>query len=326
VTRTAEDPTSLWRVPDVAGPDVADGRDLLARTAPYVAVPPRGPDTEAPTGPAVPFHHRHRVALRVCAALLVVLGGGVGAFAYLWNHSGPHELSVATAIQRFRSGATGQITDPGTLRPAAGVYSYAGKAVEHVSLPPKTQTEGPGFPVTITYQSDGCWTQRIDYSDAHWQSTTYCPRHGNLVEVGRAGWYRWNFVALVIADNSTYTCNSEMTIPAVLAVGQRFPLSCRGTNDPLHTGPVTMTGTNEYMGSTTLHVGAASVVAVHFREVARIGGGQTGTNVADTWFSTVDGLPVKGTWQTQVSTTSPLGISTMTANGHFVVASLTPLA
>ena len=171
MTRTLEAGTSLWRVPDTAGPDETGfdetgldvtgpdvtgldwdvGHDPLTSYEPDVAEPPVGHDAAPATVPAVSFRHRHRVALAICAALLVVLGGGVGVFAYLWNHSGPHQLSVATAVERFGSGASGRITDPGTLRPAAGVYSYTGKAVEHVSLPPKTQTEGPGFPGTISY-------------------------------------------------------------------------------------------------------------------------------------------------------------------------------
>ena len=141
--------------PDVTGLDWDVGHDPLTSYEPDVAEPPVGHDAAPATVPAVSFRHRHRVALAICAALLVVLGGGVGVFAYLWNHSGPHQLSVATAVERFGSGASGRITDPGTLRPAAGVYSYTGKAVEHVSLPPKTQTEGPGFPGTISYLRDG---------------------------------------------------------------------------------------------------------------------------------------------------------------------------
>ena len=272
-----------------------------------------------------PFARRHRTALIVTAAIVTVLVVGAGFFVYTWNHSGPHELAGITAYQRFRSGATGLVADPGKLRPHEGVYSYTGSGNERVSLPPKSQVEGPRIPGTVSYRPDGCWVLRLDYSDSHWQNSTYCPRDGNLVEVARAGWYRWNFIALVIADTATFTCTPpEMAIPSRLVVGQRFAFACTGKNDPIDTGVVTMTGTNRYVGPETLRIGGRAVPTLHFREVATFGGGQTGTNVADTWFSTIDGLPVRGTWRTVVTSPTLVGASTLTGSGSFDLASLTP--
>ncbi|MGD0256100.1 MAG: hypothetical protein ABSB99_11255 [Acidimicrobiales bacterium] len=274
---------------------------------------------------AAPFRRRHRVALIVTAVVVTVLAGGAGAFIYEWNHTGPHELSSATAYQRFRSGATGRVMDPGQLRPHEGVYAYQGAAAEHVSFPPKSQVEGPTIPGTVTYRPDGCWILRLDYSDSHWQSSTYCPRNGDLVEVGRVGWYRWNFVAFVIADTATYTCDQqEVAIPAVLHIRTQYSFSCKGTNNPINTGVVTMVGTNEYVGPQTLKIAGTEVVTLHFHEVAHFSGGQTGYNIADTWFSTVDGLPVRGTWKTAVTSPTALGSSTLTGTGNFTLSSLVP--
>jgi hypothetical protein len=163
----------------------------------------------------------------------------------------------------------------------------------------------------------------MDYSDSHWQNATFCDRGGNLVEVGRAGWYRWNLVALAIADTATFRCTPEVVFPAVLRVGQQFPFSCTGTNNPIHTAPVTMKGTNRYVGPQTLLVAGRAVPTVHFREVSSFSGGQWGTNVADTWFSTVTGLPVKGTWSTKVSSPTFLGTSTLTGSAGFTLRSFT---
>jgi hypothetical protein len=281
----------------------------------------RGP---GPTPSSPSFARRHRVALAVTAAVMLVVGCGGCVFLYAWNHSNPAQLSSTAAVQRFRSGLTGRVVDPGTLRPHEGVYRYTGSAREHVSIPPKTQVEGPGMPGTVSYTADGCWVWRLDDSDSHWQSSTFCPREGNLVEVGRAGWYRWNFVALVIADTATFTCTPEVALPAVLQVGQQFPFTCRGTNDPIHTAPVTMTGTNRYLGAQMVRVGGVEVSTVHFREVSVFRGGQQGTNVADTWFSTVNGLPVRGTWRTVVHSPTALGTSTLTGGGNFALASSEP--
>ncbi len=174
------------------------------------------------------------------------------------------------------------------------------------------------------YQSDGCWVWRLDYSDSHWQNATFCARDGNLVEVGRAGWYRWNLVALSIADTGTYRCSPEVAIPAVLHVGQRFPFACTGTSSPIKVGVVTMKGTNRYVGPQTLRIGGTDVPTLHFREVSTLSGGQRGSNVSDTWFSTVNGLPVKGTWTTKVTSPTFLGTSTLTGSASFILKSLTP--
>jgi len=63
---------------------------------------------------------------------------------------------------------------------------------------------------------------RLDYSDSHWQNATFCARDGNLVEVSRAGWYRWNLVALSIADTGMSEgagpCQVVLLIVSCLAV------------------------------------------------------------------------------------------------------------
>ena len=285
------------------------------------------PEPSTPTRSAAqrrPFVRRHRVALTVTAALVVVLVAGAGVFVYAWNHSGPHALSPTVAYQRFRSGSTGQVVDPGTLQPAQGVYTYAGHGSSHISVPPKSQVEGPTFPGTVSYLKDGCWVWRVDYSDSHWQSSTFCPLHGNLVQVARGGWYRWNFVALSVADTATFTCSPEIALPAVLSVGQRFPFTCTGSNSPIKTDPVHMKGTNTYLGVQTVQVGTSKVTTLHFRETSTFSGGQWGTNVSDLWISTVNGLPVKGSWSTKVSSPTFLGTSTLTGSASFTVQSLTP--
>ena len=193
---------------------------------------------------------------------MVVIAADFCVFAYLWTHNGPHQLSTRTAYERFRSGANSQFVDPGTLRPHEGVYSYVGVAKEHISLPPKTQVEGPGMPGTVTYDRSGCWVWRMDHSDAHWQSSTYCARNGNLVLTGRAGWYRWDFVMLTIADTATFKCAPGVTLPKLLRPGERFALSCKGTNEPINTGVVHMTGYNRYVGvSSPTIVGTSTLTA-----------------------------------------------------------------
>ncbi|MHB8681780.1 MAG: hypothetical protein ACYDA2_06770 [Acidimicrobiales bacterium] len=278
------------------------------------------PGSSAPSPPA--RHRRGHVVLAVVGAVVLV---GAGLFTYRWTSSGPRPLSSLQAVERFRATPAGAAVLPGTLRPASGVYRYTGTATEHVSLPPKSQSEGPSMPATVSYDRNGCWTFRMDFSDSHWQSATYCPRNGDLVQVGRAGWYRWDFVAFAIADTATFICSSpQLVLPALLELRHPVSFSCTGSNDPIKTAAVVMTGTTTYVGSEVLQVAGRAVPTVHVRELDTFSGGQTGTNESDTWFATADALPVKGTWRTEVNTPSPVGTSTMTGSGSFLVGDLRP--
>ena len=280
--------------------------------------------TPPPAHPGPSFAHRHRVALIVTAVIVMVVASGAGFFVYQWNHSGPHQVSSATAYQRFRSGITGAFVDPGTLRPHEGVYSYRGSGHEHISLPPKSQVEGPGIPGTVSYQSDGCWVWRLDYSDSHWQNATLLrPRR----QPGRGGPCR------VVPMELRGAVHRRYRHVQLFARGRHSDSAAGGTAVPLHlhwqnpikTGVVTMKGTeNRYVGPQTLRIAGTDVTALHFREVSTFSGGQGGTNVADTWFSTVNGLPLKGTWSTKVSSPTFLGTSTLVGGASFTLQSLTP--
>ena len=85
-------------------------------------------------------------------------------------------------------------------------------------------------------------------------------------------------------------------------------------------------GANEYVGAQTLTIAGTRVTTLHFHEVTHFGGGQTGYNIADTWFSTVNGLPVHGTWTTVVTSPTFLGTSTLTGKGDYSLSSLVPRA
>lgn len=273
------------------------------------------------SGPPAPRRGRRRGLRRALVALAVVVGALGGAFVWAWNHSGPHQVSEAAAVAHFRAQPGDRSADPGSYHPPDGVYRYRGSGTEHVSLPSKTVSEGPGLPGTVTSAPDGCWTFRLDYSDAHWQSSTYCPRGGRLVEVGRAGWYRWDFVAFAISDRATFTCPTPEVVAAPVRPGTAFAFRCTGRNQPVHMAPVLMRGTDRYLGTVRLRVGGRSVAAAHWREQATFSGGQQGSYRADTWLSTADGLPLRSSWSETVRSPTIVGTSTLTAHASFALAS-----
>ena len=248
----------------------------------------------------------------------------VGAFAFLWMHEGARPLASSVAVARFRHESVngGRTIGPG---PAQGIYAYRGSGIETISVPPKSQSEGPELPGTVIDKAGGCFEFRLDYSDAHWQSWTYCTHDGNLVTASKAGYYLWDFVVFKVDDTSTYTCRpATRTVPAAVVIGTLSPVTCTGSNDHLSTGPVQMIGTSKVLGTSTLSVGSESVPAVLIREDVRFTGGQQGTNRADTWYSVATGLPLRGTWNTAVSTPSPVGVSTLRAHGQSALTSTVP--
>ena len=85
-----------------------------------------------------------------------------------------------------------------------------------------------------------------------------------------------------------------------------------------------MTGTTRVMAVSTVRVDNSRQPAVLIREDVRFAGGQQGTNQAETWFSERTGLPLRGSWSTEVSTPSPIGTSTLHAHGQFALTSLVP--
>ena len=247
---------------------------------------------------------------------------GAGMFVYRWFHSGAQAVPTSVAIERYRHEAG---DDPSGAGPAPGVYSYRGSGIETISVPPKSQSEGPGIPGTVVELPGGCFEFRLDYSDRHWQSWNYCVRAGALDSPSRAGYYYWDFVAFHVDDTSTFRCSpAVMTIPADIVPGKRAAVSCTGSNDHLAIGPVSMRGSSTVVGMSNVSVSGRMVIAVHVTENVTFSGGQSGFNSADTWFSAATGLPLRGTWHTVVSTASPVGHSTLDAHGNFALTSLTP--
>ena len=280
--------------------------------------------TRDPSGPA-PAPRRRRHTLRwVLAGIALVVLAGAGTFAYLWSDSGARALPSSVAIQRFlrEGGAAGN--DPG-VGPAPGVYPYRGTGTETISVPPKSQTEGPGIPGTVVRSPGGCFEFRLDFSDDHWQSWDYCVRDGALVSPTRAGYYNWDFVAFHVDDTSTFVCRpSIVTVPGRLVPGSSHAVTCTGHNDHLAIAPVRMQGTSTLVRSADITIGTRRLASVLVHEKVTFSGGQKGSNVSDTWFSVADGLPLRGTWHTTVSTGSPVGTSTLDAHGDFTLDSVTP--
>jgi hypothetical protein len=266
---------------------------------------------------------RRRRRLVAAGAIVVVVVLGVGAVA-LWRRSGAHEASTGDAERRFHESSSTEPPAPKVLRPPAGVYVYRGSGTEHLSLPPKSQSQGPRMPATVTHRGDGCWTFRIDYSTAHWQTWIYCPRNGGLVELGGETFERWDFVVTKYDSTSTFACNPpSVAIRAALRTGDTWQQRCTGTSSGTK-GAATTSGPYRFVGREDVDVGGVAVAAYHFSQTRTLSGSQTGTQTTELWFAVKDGLPLRNERNVTVHTDTVVGSSTYTEHGSFALTSLVP--
>lgn len=279
--------------------------------------PAEVPDQPAPEAPDRPGRRRRWVGAGVVVA---VVAAGAVVLAVLWSRSGAEQVDVDRAAVPTGSSLP---SVPAVLRPPQGVYLYTGSGTDRLDKPPKEQSQGPEMPGTVTHRADGCWTFRIDYSTAHWQSWDYCPRDGGLDEAGGSTYQRWDFVAFVNESTSTFTCPDSPTIKAVQRPGQVWRQTCRGTTTGTE-GVTTSSGPYRYVGEETLDVGGAPVRSFHYLRQRTNSGNQTGTERSDVWFSAETGLPVRNRRQLQASTDTVIGAVVYTEEGEFELASPEP--
>ncbi len=270
-----------------------------------------------------PFRTRRRVVVAVVILSVVLIAGAV--FVVLWRGSGAHEASTQDARKRFRqSSSTIRPRNAATLRPKAGVYLYEGEGTEQLSLPPKTQHQGPQMPATVTHRADGCWTFRLDYNSQHWQTWVYCPRNGGLAELGGETFERWDFVFTKYDSTSKFTCDPEaVVVRSGMQPGDSWLQKCRGTSSGTE-GVAVTSGPFRFVGEETLDIGGTPVVANRFHQERTMSGSQTGTQTADLWFAKRDGLPLRNERETNVQTDTVVGSSTYTERGRFRLRSLQP--
>ena len=263
---------------------------------------------------------RRGILLIVVVIVLAALGGVI---AVVWLGGGSKPVSTEEAEERFHEGRTTGPQPGSRLRPAEGVYTYRGSGTEHISVPPKSQDQGPVMPATVTHGRDGCWTFRIDYSTNHWQDWIYCSKNGRLEEHGGQTFQRWDFVVTSIESVSKFTCDPPaIAIKPAMKPGQTWRQSCEGTTTDVE-GVGVSSGTYRFVGLEQVKVAQHRVDAYHFVQERTLKGAQTGSQRADLWFGT-DGLPLRNERQVKVDTDTAVGAVTYTEEGVFQLAELRP--
>lgn len=261
----------------------------------------------------------------VVGAVVGGLAVAIAVFVVLWNRKSSGPVHVSEALRKFHAtSSTHPTTAPAALRPREGVYTYTGSGTEHLSTPPKTQEQGPEIPGTVTYQPDGCWTFRVDYSTSHWQTWNYCSRDGALFEGGGLTFQSWDFVVTKLENVSTFRCDPPIVdVRAHMKPGDSWHQSCAGSSNQIE-GTVTSAGRYRFVGKETLEIGGRRVAANRFRQERKFTGSQTGTQSVDFWFAEADGLPLRNERKVTVDSSSPIGTITYTEEGRFVITSMVP--
>jgi hypothetical protein len=267
----------------------------------------------------------HRRAWIVVAVATVIVGVGALWFGQRWIDRGPDAASVDDAVDRFRSSSVAT-RPPEALRPAAGVYQFAGSGDEHLSFLSTSQSQGPELPGTITHDDDGCWTFEIEYNSFHRQSWRWCAEGGRLVERGGVTHQQFDFAAFKVDETSDIVCDPPfVAFDPAADVGSLTTTECRGSSTTTDTD-LTTVGTYLLVGRESLNVGGTAVPALHYRARRTISGDQTGEEQVDMWFARRDGMPLRNVREvTAVSPApAPLDSVTYTERGEWELVSLTP--
>ncbi|MEZ5169807.1 MAG: hypothetical protein R3A49_03570 [Acidimicrobiia bacterium] len=269
-----------------------------------------------------PWYRRPRRVILI--VVLVVFAGGVGVFAVLWANRGPEEVSTQDAVERYREEEGGGTETAGFLQPATGVYTYEGSGTERLSLLGTNQEWGPTIPATVTRETDGCWSFRIDFSTNHWQVKKYCPSGDQLLDLGGPLHQSFDLVAAHVGDTTEFTCDPPIQVIRVNAEpGESWDASCDGGSEGRGT-QVTAAGTNTFVGIEQIEIGGEEVASLHYREYRELSGDQTGTEDTHEWFDVADGLLLRSTHDTRVASPSPIGDIIYTEEGEFRLTSRTP--
>ncbi len=237
----------------------------------------------------------------------------------------PGAKSVDEAVDTYRQGASSTAA-PDVRRPIAGVYSATGTGHEALSFPPLGQDDGTVMPLTVQYETDGCWVIRLDYNEAHWQTWRNCPGDsiGTVVESGGQTYQRWDLGAAQIENTSTFDCAPPSIVMMPDAPpGTAWTDTCTGTNTQA-AGQTTSAGPYTFVGDEDVVVAGAPVATRHYRQSRTLTGAQSGEQDADLWFVVATGLPVRSERSLRIESNSPVGAITYTETGSWQLTSLEP--
>jgi hypothetical protein len=210
-----------------------------------------------------------RLAVGIVIGVVVIVGAGAAAIARgLIFHDTAKPASIEDAVHRFQ-------TSGGGRSKLAGVYLYATSGGESIDALGGANHRYPAT-TSVTAVGTRCGVRlRWDALVGRTATWTLCATPAG-VELST-----WEVVHTFFgrSDRTTYTC----AVPLLLRAGSFHCRSARGGQS----GRVTVVGREEVV------VAGKAVSTLHVRTVARVTGGDHGTETADWWLGTQSGLPVR---------------------------------
>ncbi len=229
-----------------------------------------------------------RLALAILLGALVVGGGLAAAVAGgLLLHDTAEPASVAAAVARLGVRSTG-----GGI---GGVYVYETRGGESVSAVVSAHHVYPAR-TGITVVPAACGI-RLRWEALQGRSTTWTLCRTRLGLELRVSAEAHRFFGQ--DDRTTYTCDGAVLEPAAGESGDR-PFRCRSGRDR-------QAGRLSLLGREDVRVGGRVVPALHVRTVARIEGGDSGTETVDWWLKPASGLPLRLVLTSRTSRPLPIG-------------------
>ncbi len=238
-----------------------------------------------------------RLAVGVAAGAVVAVAA-LGAGGVLL-HDTAKPASIEDAVRRFQTDGAGA----GKLD---GVYLYATKGGESVDALGGAHHRYPAT-TSITAVGASCGV-RLRWDALQGRSTTWtlCSTRAG-VDLGTEEVVHTFFGQ---ADDTTYACaGSEL-----LRSGSFRCRSARGQQ----------AGTVRVVGRGSIDVGGKSVSVLHVRTVARISGGDQGSETVDWWLGTASGLPVRVAFTSHTSRKTVVGRVHYTEDADLRLLSLAP--
>jgi hypothetical protein len=262
------------------------------------------------------------IALIVAVALVGIV---VTVGLVMWRNRGPSRASVVDAVKDFRSdGSTTR--GAAKLRPAPGVYIYAGSGEEKLSFLDTHQSQAGRLPGTVRRTANDCWTFEIQYNSFHRQTWRRCVVDGRLVETGGSVEQKFDFGALSRSEHSTVSCRPAFVLyDPTSHPGHREPVQCVGRSET--TGAeMLQQGEVRFVGPAVVRIDGQRIPSLHFVQDITFTGGQSGSAHEEIWIAAADGLPLREVRSMTVVSPAPAPLYNVTYSEHgsWRLTSMTP--
>ena len=177
------------------------------------------------------------------------------------------------------------------------MYTYTTSGAEQLSL--GMHRSFPRVTYMSVMDSGGCSTMDWLPIQQHTEAITNCSRPGGALVTSSTS--STESIA-GLHTKAKMTCSSDAYfVPPSPSPGQTWHSTCEGAGDHIDV-------TGRFLGSTLLHIGAASVDALHTRFVFTFSGAESGTSPTDYWIEPGTGLVLRQVESADIAQpTGPLG-------------------